>query len=302
MLLPSPRSFCAGVERAISTVERLLNEHGQVYVRKQIVHNQHVVADLEARGAIFVDELDQVPMGSTVVLSAHGVSPAVRQEAATRNLPVVDATCPLVAKVHLEAARYVDRGDTTILIGHAGHEEVEGVLGEAPEQIVLVESVDDVGHLRVADPSWVSYLTQTTLSVEQTAGIVAALKARFPDLKGPATEDICYATTNRQNALAAVLDEAQLVLVIGSANSSNSLRLVENARRHGLPAYLIDRAEQIAPEWIAEVDVIGLTAGASAPPEKVDEVIAWLAEQGPLTVVERILTQETVRFRPVVPE
>ncbi len=302
VLLPSPRSFCAGVERAISTVERLLNEHGQVYVRKQIVHNQHVVADLEARGAIFVDELDQVPMGSTVVLSAHGVSPAVRQEAATRSLPVVDATCPLVAKVHLEAARYVDRGDTTILIGHAGHEEVEGVLGEAPEQIVLVESVDDVGHLRVADPSRVSYLTQTTLSVEQTAGIVAALKVRFPDLKGPATEDICYATTNRQNALAAVLDEAQLVLVIGSANSSNSLRLVETARRRGLPAYLIDRAEQIAPEWIAEVDVIGLTAGASAPPQKVDEVIAWLAEQGPLTVVERVLTQETVRFRPVVPE
>lgn len=279
-------------------VEHLLDEHGQVYVRKQIVHNQHVVAGLEARGAIFVDELAEVPAGSTVVLSAHGVSPAVRLEAADRALPVVDATCPLVAKVHVQAARYVARGDTTILIGHAGHEEVEGVLGEAPGQIVLVQTLDEVGRLELPDPSRVSYLTQTTLSVDETAQIVAALKTRFPQLKGPANEDICYATTNRQNALAAVLEEAQLVLVVGSANSSNSLRLVETALRRGVPAHLIDRADQIEAEWIAGIDVIALTAGASAPPGTVDEVLAWLAEQGPLTVEERVLTRETVRFHP----
>lgn len=298
VLLPSPRSFCAGVERAISVVEELLDDGGRVYVRKQIVHNQHVVADLESRGAVFVDELAEVPAGSTVVFSAHGVSPAVRAEAAARDLPVVDATCPLVAKVHAQAARYVSREDTTILIGHAGHEEVEGVLGEAPGQIMLVETLKDVDRLQVPDPSRVSYLTQTTLSVDETAEIVAALRARFPSLRGPATDDICYATTNRQNALIAVLDEAQLVLVAGSANSSNFQRLVETAHRRGVAAHLIDRADQIRPEWIENIDVIGLTAGASAPPGTVDEVLAWLAGHGPLTIKERVLTQENIRFRP----
>ncbi|GAB3255624.1 4-hydroxy-3-methylbut-2-enyl diphosphate reductase [Kineosporia babensis] len=299
VLLPSPRSFCAGVERAVSVVEQLLREHGKVHVRKQIVHNQHVIAELEAQGAVFVDELEEVPAGSPVVFSAHGVSPAVRREAAQRQLPVIDATCPLVAKVHAEAGRYAARGDTTFLIGHAGHEEVEGVLGEAPEHLLLVETIDDVAGLQVPDPTRVSYLTQTTLAVDETAEIIAALRARFPHLRGPATDDICYATTNRQNALIAVLNEAQLVLVIGSTNSSNSLRLVETARRRRVPAHLIDSAEQIAPEWLQGVSVIGLTAGASAPPTMVDDVLTHLARHGPVTVEERILTRESVEFRPV---
>lgn len=237
ILLASPRSFCAGVERAIEVVEHLLAERGgPIYVRKQIVHNSHVVADLEAGGAVFVDELDEVPDGATVVFSAHGVSPAVRAEASRQGLEAIDATCPLVAKVHAEARRFAARGDTVILIGHDGHEEVEGTLGEAPAQTVLVQTVADVDDLRVPDAARVSYLTQTTLAVDETAEVVDALRARFPALRGPASDDICYATTNRQDALGAIADQSDLVLVVGSANSSNSRRLVESLTAATRPA------------------------------------------------------------------
>jgi 4-hydroxy-3-methylbut-2-en-1-yl diphosphate reductase len=324
VLLASPRSFCAGVERAIAVVERLLDQRGgPIYVRKQIVHNTHVVADLQARGAVFVDELDAVPDGATVVFSAHGVSPAVRTEAADRGLEAIDATCPLVTKVHTEARRFAARGDTVILIGHAGHEEVEGTLGEAPDQTVLVQTVAEVAELIVADPARVSYLTQTTLAVDETTEVVEALRARFPALRSPASEDICYATTNRQDALTVIAEEADLVLVIGSSNSSNSLRLVELARRHGTPSYLIDDPSTIRPEWLDGVGVVGVTAGASAPPRLVEAVIAALAGGGRIagsaggspiagsaggspiagsagggsfTVVEREITREDIHF------
>ena len=297
VLLASPRSFCAGVERAIEVVERLLEQRGApVYVRKQIVHNTTVVADLERRGAVFVDELDAVPEGAPAVFSAHGVSPAVREDAGRRELDVVDATCPLVAKVHVEARRFAGRGDTVVLIGHAGHEEVEGTLGEAPEHTVLVERPEDVEHLEVADPARVSYLTQTTLAVDETAAVVAALRARFPLLRGPASDDICYATTNRQEALAAVAAESDLVLVVGSANSSNSVRLVELSERGGTPAHLIDSPGDIRPEWLAGAGTVGLTAGASAPPSLVDAVVAALGGLGPVDVAEHTTTQETVQF------
>jgi 4-hydroxy-3-methylbut-2-en-1-yl diphosphate reductase len=295
--LASPRSFCAGVERAIAVVEQLLKARGgPIYVRKQIVHNTHVVADLEARGAVFVDELDGVPDSATVVFSAHGVSPAVRAEAASRGLETIDATCPLVTKVHAEARRFAARGDTVVLIGHAGHEEIEGTLGEAPDQTILVQSVDDVAELAVADPQRVSYLTQTTLAVDETTEIIQALRARFPALRGPASDDICYATTNRQHALQAIADQSDLVLVVGSKNSSNSLRLVELAQRHGTPSYLIDDPGDIRAEWLDTVEVVGVTAGASAPPKLVDAVIAALFELGPVTVVEREITRENIRF------
>ncbi|MGH3785771.1 MAG: 4-hydroxy-3-methylbut-2-enyl diphosphate reductase [Pseudonocardiaceae bacterium] len=297
VLLASPRSFCAGVERAIAVVEQLLEQRGgPVYVRKQIVHNIHVVADLQARGAVFVDELDAVPDGATVVFSAHGVSPAVRAEGTDRGLEVIDATCPLVTKVHTEARRFAARGDTVVLIGHAGHEEVEGTLGEAPDQMVLVQTVDEANQLEVADPARVSYLTQTTLAVDETTAIVEALRTRFPAMRGPVSDDICYATTNRQDALKAIAQESDLVLVVGSTNSSNSVRLVELAHRHGRPCYLIDDPSGIRPEWLDGVRVVGLTAGASAPPRLVDAVIAALAELGPVTVVERETTHETVHF------
>ena len=297
VLLASPRSFCAGVERAIAVVEQLLEVRGgPIYVRKQIVHNTHVVADLEARGAVFVDELDAVPDGATVVFSAHGVSPAVRAEAASRGLEAIDATCPLVTKVHAEARRFAARGDTVVLIGHAGHEEIEGTLGEAPDQTILVESVDDAAEVSVADPQRMSYLTQTTLAVDETTEIIAALRARFPALRGPASDDICYATTNRQHALQAIADQSDLVLVVGSRNSSNSLRLVELAQRHGVPSYLIDDPGEIRPEWLDGVEVVGVTAGASAPPRLVDAVIASLGKFGPVRVVEREITRENIRF------
>jgi 4-hydroxy-3-methylbut-2-en-1-yl diphosphate reductase len=297
VLLASPRSFCAGVERAIAVVEQLLKARGgPIYVRKQIVHNTHVVADLEARGAVFVDELDAVPDGATVVFSAHGVSPAVRAEADSRDLEAIDATCPLVTKVHAEARRFAARGDTVVLIGHAGHEEIEGTLGEAPDQTILVQSVADAAELTVADPQQVSYLTQTTLAVDETTEIIAALRARFPALRGPASDDICYATTNRQHALQAIADQSDLVLVVGSRNSSNSLRLVELAQRHGIPSYLIDDPGDIRPEWLDGVEVVGVTAGASAPPRLVNAVIAALAELHPVNVVEREITRENIRF------
>ncbi|MET0237799.1 MAG: 4-hydroxy-3-methylbut-2-enyl diphosphate reductase [Kibdelosporangium sp.] len=294
VLLASPRSFCAGVERAIEVVERALAHRGPpVYVRKQIVHNTHVVTDLQARGAVFVDELDAVPNGSTVVFSAHGVSPAVRAEAAGRELDVIDATCPLVTKVHAEAKRFAGRGDTVVLVGHAGHEEVEGTMGEAPGSTVLVETAEDVASLEIADPSKVSYLMQTTLAVDEAAGVVGALRERYPDLQGPGSDDICYATTNRQEALRAIAKESDLVLVIGSANSANSVRLMELARRHGTASYLIDDVSDIRPEWLDGVRVVGVTAGASAPPGLVDEVVAAL---DPATVAERETARETIRF------
>nr|WP_042187272.1 4-hydroxy-3-methylbut-2-enyl diphosphate reductase [Kibdelosporangium sp. MJ126-NF4]CEL17954.1 4-hydroxy-3-methylbut-2-enyl diphosphate reductase [Kibdelosporangium sp. MJ126-NF4]CTQ90818.1 4-hydroxy-3-methylbut-2-enyl diphosphate reductase (EC 1.17.1.2) [Kibdelosporangium sp. MJ126-NF4] len=294
VLLASPRSFCAGVDRAIEIVEEVLRRRKPpVYVRKQIVHNKHVVADLQTRGAVFVDELDAVPDGSTVVFSAHGVSPAVRAEAERRALDVVDATCPLVTKVHAEARRFAARGDTVVLVGHAGHEEVEGTLGEAPDQTVLLESPEGVGALDVPDPSNVSYLMQTTLAVDEAAEVVSALRARFPDLKGPASDDICYATTNRQNALTAIAEESDLVLVVGSTNSSNSVRLVELAQRHGTPAYLIDDVSEIKAKWLAGVRVVGITAGASAPPGLVDEVVAAL---NPISVETRETAKETIQF------
>ncbi|MFL6075312.1 MAG: 4-hydroxy-3-methylbut-2-enyl diphosphate reductase [Mycobacteriales bacterium] len=297
VLLASPRSFCAGVDRAVEIVAAALRrQDGPVYVRKQIVHNVAVVTDLAARGAVFVDELDAVPDGATVVFSAHGVSPAVRAEAARRDLQVIDATCPLVTKVHAEARRYAARGDTVVLIGHDGHEEVEGTLGEAPARTVLVETVEDVAGLQVEDPERVSYLTQTTLAVDETAAVVAALRARFPALRGPASADICYATTNRQDALAAIAGEADLVLVIGSGNSSNSRRLVELAERAGAPAHLVDGPADLRAEWLAGARTVGLTAGASAPPALVDTVVAALGGLGPLTVVERATATETVRF------
>jgi (E)-4-hydroxy-3-methyl-but-2-enyl pyrophosphate reductase len=297
VLLAAPRSFCAGVERAIEVVERLLDQRGgPVHVRKQIVHNTHVVHDLEARGAVFVDELDAVPDGAVVVFSAHGVSPAVRAEAARRGLEVIDATCPLVTKVHAEARRFADRGDTVILIGHEGHEEVEGTLGEAPGHTVLVQTPEDAATVRVADPGRVSYLTQTTLAVDETAEVVAALRGRFPGLASASSDDICYATTNRQHALATIAEESELVLVVGSVNSSNSRRLVELAGRQGTPGHLIEDASDIRPEWLAGVRVIGLTAGASAPPRLVEGVIDALAGLGPVTAAERELTRETIHF------
>jgi 4-hydroxy-3-methylbut-2-enyl diphosphate reductase len=294
VLLASPRSFCAGVERAIDLVEAALRRHGPpIYVRKQIVHNAYVVADLESRGAVFVDELPEVPTGATVVFSAHGVSPAVRLEAEKLGLNVIDATCPLVTKVHNESRRFAARGDTVFLIGHAGHEEVEGTIGEAPDQTILVQTVADVAGLRVPDESRVSYLTQTTLAVDETTEIINALRARFPALRGPGSDDICYATTNRQAALNAVVTESDLVLVIGSSNSSNSVRLVELAKRQGTPAHLIDNASEIRPEWLDGVGVVGVTAGASAPSLLVDEVVTAL---GPSTVRERRTTEENVHF------
>jgi len=297
VLLASPRSFCAGVERAIAVVERVLESRAHpVYVRKQIVHNTHVVRDLERRGAVFVEELDEVPDGATVVFSAHGVSPAVRAEARRRRLHAIDATCPLVTKVHHEARRFAERGDTIVLIGHAGHEETEGTLGHAPTDTVLVQTAADVARVAVADPARVSYLTQTTLAVDEAAEAVAALRARFPALKGPHSEDICYATTNRQDALRAVADESDLVLVVGSANSSNSLRLVELSARCGVPAYLIEDARHIDLDWLAGAATVGLTAGASAPPALVDEVISALGGLGPVTVEVREVTAETVHF------
>jgi 4-hydroxy-3-methylbut-2-en-1-yl diphosphate reductase len=297
VLLASPRSFCAGVERAIEIVEQVLRRHGPpVYVRKQIVHNAHVVRRLEEQGVIFVEELDGVSPGSPVVFSAHGVSPAVRAEAVLRDLDVVDATCPLVTKVHSEARRFAQDGDTVVLVGHEGHEETEGTLGEAPDRMVLVRDVADVATLDIPDSQRVSYLTQTTLAVDETAEVVAALRERFPTIRGPRSDDICYATTNRQNALMASIAEADLVLVIGSANSSNSQRLVELSRRNGIPAHLVEDVTRIEAEWLVHAGTIALTAGASAPESLVDEVVAALDGLGPVHAEERRVTTEDVRF------
>ena len=295
VVLAGPRSFCAGVDRAIDIVEQALRRYPRpVYVRRQIVHNAHVVADLQRQGAVFVDELDEVPDNTAVVFSAHGVAPAVRAEAKRRNLTVVDATCPLVAKVHTEARRFLARGDTVLLVGHDGHDETEGTLGEGAIQ--LVRTPADAARVYVADPSRVSYLTQTTLALDEVAQVVDVLRDRFPLLSAPPTEDICYATTNRQHAVLAIADDCDIVIVVGSQNSSNSKRLVEVAERAGTPAYLVDDASSIAPEWIMNARRIGLTAGASAPPHLVDEVIGTLRALGPVDVVEREVTREDIRF------
>jgi 4-hydroxy-3-methylbut-2-en-1-yl diphosphate reductase len=297
VLLAGPRSFCAGVERAIEIVERALELRGApVYVRKQIVHNTRVVADLEQRGAIFVDELDEVPNGATVVFSAHGVSPAVRSDAAERSLLVIDATCPLVSKVHAEARRFAEKGYTVALIGHAGHEEVEGTLGEAPDSTVLVQTAADVAALSVEDPAKVAYLMQTTLAIDEAADVSGALREKFPQMRAPGSDDICYATTNRQAAVRAVAVEADVVLVAGSKNSSNSVRLVERSEREGTPAHLIDGATDIDLSWLADASVVGLTAGASAPPAVVSEIITALSGLGTVTVTERVTTTESVQF------
>jgi 4-hydroxy-3-methylbut-2-enyl diphosphate reductase len=297
VLLASPRSFCAGVERAIEIVELTLDRHGPpVYVRKQIVHNTAVVAGLEQLGAIFVDELTEVPDGATVVFSAHGVAPEVRNEAVRRGLDTVDATCPLVAKVHAEARRFAGDGYLVALIGHGGHEEVEGTLGEAPGSTALIESIDDVAHLAPRDAGKVAYLMQTTLAADEASGLVDAILDRFPEAKGPGSDDICYATTNRQRAVRAIAAESDLVLVAGSANSSNSLRLVETAQRAGTPAYLVDSAQDIELGWLAGVSTVGLAAGASAPPAMVSEIMTALSGLGPIQSKEVVVATESVQF------
>jgi 4-hydroxy-3-methylbut-2-enyl diphosphate reductase len=297
VLLAGPRSFCAGVERAIEIVERALDgAAAPVYVRKQIVHNTHVVSGLEQRGAVFVDELGEVPQGATVVFSAHGVAPAVRTEAGRRGLDTIDATCPLVAKVHAEARRFAADGYLVALIGHAGHEEVEGTLGEAPGAMALVQTVADVAALAPPDTGRVAYLMQTTLSAEEAEEIVAALLARFPGARGPGSDDICYATTNRQLSVRAIAAESDVVLVAGSANSSNSLRLVETAKRAGTPAYLIDDTGDIELGWLTGAQAVGITAGASAPPAVVSQIVAALGGLGPVTADERVIATESIRF------
>ncbi|HZR92235.1 MAG TPA: 4-hydroxy-3-methylbut-2-enyl diphosphate reductase [Gaiellaceae bacterium] len=281
VLLAAPRGFCAGVERAIETVERALELYGSpVYVRKQIVHNVHVVRDLERRGAVFVEDVDDVPEGALLVLSAHGVAPCVRRAAAARRLATIDATCPLVTKVHMETRRYAAEGYSVVLIGHEHHEEVVGTQGEAPDAVRIVGTVAEAEALEVPDPERVAYVTQTTLSVDETADIVRTLRRRFPRLRGPRREDICYATTNRQTAVKELLTEVDLLLVIGSANSSNSNRLVEVARAAGVESHLIDDESGIDERWLEGCDTVGLTAGASAPERLVSRVCDWFRTRG----------------------
>jgi 4-hydroxy-3-methylbut-2-enyl diphosphate reductase len=297
VLLAAPRGYCAGVERAVEAVEQALLMHGApVYVRKQIVHNLHVVKDLEAKGAVFVEAEAEVPEGAVVVLSAHGVAPQVYANAADRRLTVLDATCPLVTKVHLEARRFAREGRTIVLIGHAGHEEVVGTTGQAPERTILVQSPQEARSVQIADPGDLSYLTQTTLSVDETNEIIDILRERFPQMQGPPREDICYATQNRQDAVKDLARRSDVVLVIGSDNSSNSNRLAEVAREQGTPAYLVDDESEVDPAWIAGANVVGLTSGASAPEWLVDRMLAYLASHGATEVEEIVLTEENLRF------
>jgi 4-hydroxy-3-methylbut-2-enyl diphosphate reductase len=286
------------VERAIDVVERMLERHGPpLYVRKQIVHNAHVVAELERRGVVFVEEIDEVPEGANVVFSAHGVPPQVRHEATRRRLRTVDATCPLVSKVHAEARRFAGRGYTVVLVGHDGHDEVEGTRGEAPAAIRVVADAREAATVQVEDPDRVAYLTQTTLAVDETQDVIGVLRERFPSIVGPASDDICYATQNRQDAVRALAPECDVVLVVGSSNSSNSRRLVEVAERAGATARLIDDESQIEPAWLANRRTVGLTAGASAPERLVARVLDALTVLGPLEVSERSVTTETTRFK-----
>ncbi len=298
ILLLRPRGFCAGVVRAIDVVKIALNLYGApIYVRKEIVHNKHVVDELRSAGAIFVEELSEVPVGARVIFSAHGVSPAVREEAVARKVQFIDATCPLVTKVHLEAVRFAKKGYTIVLIGHKDHDEVIGTLGEAPESTVLVSNVEDVNNLKVKDPERVSYITQTTLSLDETQDIVDRLKECFPKIQGPAAQDICYATENRQLAVKAVAPMCQLLLVVGSQNSSNSRRLVEVCQKTGVAAYLIDDLSEVKPEWVENVETVAVTAGASAPENLVEELIAHLRSRGFEGLEEVEIKEEDVRFQ-----
>jgi 4-hydroxy-3-methylbut-2-enyl diphosphate reductase len=298
VLLAKPRGYCAGVDRAVQTVEKALERFGApVYVRKQIVHNTHVVRTLEKRGAIFVEETDEVPEGAVVVFSAHGVAPEVHKEAKDRSLRAIDATCPLVTKVHNEARRFAAQGYEILLIGHEGHEEVVGTTGEAPASIQLVDGPEDAAGIEVSDPAKVAWLSQTTLSVDETNETVAALRERFPQLIDPPSDDICYATQNRQVAIKQIASESDVVIVVGSANSSNSVRLVEVAHEAGAQAaYLVDDASAIDPAWLESASTVGLTSGASVPENLVDEVLARLAEAGFDTVEEAEAVHETVTF------
>jgi 4-hydroxy-3-methylbut-2-enyl diphosphate reductase len=297
VLLANPRGFCAGVDRAIAIVEQALKQFGApIYVRHEVVHNKFVVDDLKSKGAVFVEELSEVPGGATVVFSAHGVSKAVRAEADARGLRVFDATCPLVTKVHVEIAKMHEHGREIVMIGHAGHPEVEGTMGQVDGDMHLVDSVQDVMNLNVRNPRNVAYVTQTTLSVDDAAQIVAALKARFPDIVGPKRDDICYATQNRQDAVKALVPSVDAVIVVGSPNSSNSNRLREVASLRGIPAWMVDRADELRPEWIAGRKRVGVTAGASAPEILVKQVIARLKEFGAQRVTELAGTAETIVF------
>jgi 4-hydroxy-3-methylbut-2-en-1-yl diphosphate reductase len=305
VLLAAPRGYCAGVERAIRIVEQSLESYGApVYVRKQIVHNAHVVSDLTGRGAVFVDELDEVPEGAVVVFSAHGVSPGVRAQAEQRRLTSIDATCPLVAKVHVEARRYARDGRHILLIGHAGHEEIDGTLGEAPEHTTLIDSDTDLDALDPPMPGGVTWLSQTTLAVDEVAETVVRLRARFPELADPPSDDVCYASQNRQDAVKAIAARCDLVLVVGSANSSNSLRLVDVAKAAGArAAYLIDDAREADPAWLDGAETVGVTAGASVPEHLVDGLLAWLDRRGYPDVEQVTVTREDIRFAtPPLPE
>ncbi|HEX2398233.1 MAG TPA: 4-hydroxy-3-methylbut-2-enyl diphosphate reductase [Solirubrobacteraceae bacterium] len=297
LLLAAPRGYCAGVDRAVQTVEHALDLYGApVYVRKEIVHNKHVVEKLRERGAIFVDQETEVPEGATVVFSAHGVAPSVHRNAEGRQLHAIDATCPLVTKVHVEAKKFAAEGYTIILIGHAGHEEVEGTMGEAPDSIVLIETEEEVDDLDVPDPDRVAYISQTTLSVDETRNIINRLRARFPSIVGPRTDDICYATTNRQAAVKRMAAECDLVLVIGSQNSSNSKRLVEVARDYGAEAHLIDHEGQVQEEWLDGKRVVGISSGASAPEDLVQRLVGFFRARGTEDVREFDVVHEDVRF------
>jgi 4-hydroxy-3-methylbut-2-enyl diphosphate reductase len=298
VLLASPRGYCAGVERAVETVERALALYGApVYVRKQIVHNAHVVSDLERRGAIFVEDEADAPNGAIVVLSAHGVAPVVYDRTAARRQTTIDATCPLVTKVHVQARRYAAEGMRVVLIGHAGHEEVVGTIGEAPEAISLVETVEDAEALTLPEHTPLAYITQTTLSVDETLEIIEVLKRRFPQIRGPQREDICYATSNRQWAVKELLAEIDLLLVIGSPNSSNSNRLVEVARQAGVAAHLIDDETDIDERWLEQVETVGLTSGASAPERLVERVCEWFRAGGVTEITPFASVYEDVVFR-----
>ncbi|MBI1899311.1 MAG: 4-hydroxy-3-methylbut-2-enyl diphosphate reductase [Acidobacteria bacterium] len=297
IILLSPRGFCAGVVRAIDVVKIALDMYGApIYVRKEIVHNRHVVEELRAAGAVFVEELAEVPPGARVIFSAHGVSPAVRTEARERSLTVIDATCPLVTKVHLEAGKFARKGYTIVLIGHKDHDEVIGTLGEAPEVTVLVETVEDVDRLAVPDPDKVCYITQTTLSLDETRDVVERLRQKYPAIQGPPAQDICYATENRQLGVKAVAPLCDLLLVVGSQNSSNSMRLVEVCEQAAIPAYLVDDQHQVRPEWLVHVHTVAITAGASAPENLVQDLVRSLGRFGFHEVEEMQLKDEDVRF------
>ena len=297
LFLAAPRGYCAGVDRAVQTVERALELYGPpVYVRKEIVHNKLVVEQLAERGAIFVDQETEVPEGETVVFSAHGVAPSVHANAEQRGLQTIDATCPLVTKVHVEAKKFAAEGYTIVLIGHAGHEEVEGTMGEAPDNIVLIETEEDVDRLEVDDPTRIAYISQTTLSVDETGAIIGRLREKFPQIVGPRTDDICYATTNRQAAVRQMAGQCDLVLVIGSKNSSNSNRLVEVARAHGAESHLIDNESQVSEEWLEGKRVVGISSGASAPEELVQRLVEFFRARGTSEVEEFEVVQEDVRF------